>query len=122
MLTLVLTDLVDRHVDIQTVEVVARSVAHRNSVLGPRSSGYWPPEPACRGRSMKTHFEEDVPFACDGDIALGVWESTAPWLFIASLSPTALIDGDSPEVIPQDRWLRARGFDPLSVPPKLVNE
>ncbi len=77
------------HVDVQSIEILAGSVAHRDSVFAPRSIGCSPREPGCRGQTTKTHLEEDVHFACDGDIALGVWEFTAPRLFIASLSPTA---------------------------------
>ena len=64
-------DLIDAagQVDVQAVEVVAGSVAHLDSVLGPRSIGCSPPEPACRGQTTKTHFQEDVRFACDCDIA-----------------------------------------------------
>ena len=42
-------------VDIQALEVVAVSVAHRDSVLGPRSIGCYPSALACRGRTTKTH-------------------------------------------------------------------
>ena len=35
------------------------------------------------GRTTKTHFEEDVRFVCDCDIAFAIWEFAAPSLFIA---------------------------------------
>ena len=89
-------DLVDAagQVDIQAVEVVAGSVAHLDSVLGPRSIGCSPPEPACRGQTTKTHFEEDVRFACDCDIAFVMRDSGCPRAIRTSLSRTALIDGN----------------------------
>ena len=86
-------DLIDAagQVDVQAVKVVAGSVAHRDSVLGPRSIGCWPPEPACRGQPTKTHFEEDVRFARDCDIALPIREFAGPRLFFASLSCNTFI-------------------------------
>jgi hypothetical protein len=51
----------------------------------------------------KTHFEEDVHFACDCDITFAIWEFAGTRRFIVSLSCNAFIHGDSPEPIPQDR-------------------
>jgi hypothetical protein len=68
-----LINLADQ-VNVQAVEVIAGSVTHPDSVLGLRSVGYWPPEPAWNGQSTKTHFEEDVRFARDCDIALAICE------------------------------------------------
>ncbi len=84
------------HFQIQTVEIVAGAVAHRDSVLGPRSIGCSPPGPASRVHMAKTDspFQEDVRFACDCDIAFAICEFAGPRLFIASLSPVAPIDGD----------------------------
>ena len=65
-------------VDVQTVEVVAGSVAHLDSFLGAKSIGYSAPAPACRGQPTKTHFEEDVRFACDCDIACRSGSSRVP--------------------------------------------
>ena len=73
-------------VDVQAVEVVAGSVAHHGSVLGSRSIGCSPPEPACCGQTTKTHFEEDVRFACDCDIAFAIWESAG----LCSILPLGL--------------------------------
>ena len=68
----------------QAVKVVAGAVAHLDSVLGSGSIGCSPPEMACRGRTTKTHFKEDVRFASDCDIALEIWEFAGPSLFIDS--------------------------------------
>ena len=73
---------------------MAGLAGHLDSVLDPRSIGCWPPEPACRRQTTKTHFEEDVRFACDGDIAFVIWEFAGPKVFVASLSRNAFIDGD----------------------------
>jgi hypothetical protein len=43
---------------------------------------------------LKTHFEEDVRFACGCDIEFAIWEFGAPRLFISFLSPTTLIDDE----------------------------
>ena len=42
-------------VEVQSVEVLAGSVAHLDSVLGPRPISCSLPEPACRGQMTKTH-------------------------------------------------------------------
>ena len=47
-----------------------------------------------RGQTTKTHFQEDVRFACDCDIAFEMRDFACPELFITSPSRTALIDGD----------------------------
>jgi hypothetical protein len=52
---------------------------------------------------MKTHFEEDVRFAYDCDIALTIWEFAGLRLVLASLSPTTLIDGDKAVARRQNR-------------------
>ena len=56
----------------------AGSVAHRDWYPAPRSIGCSPPEPACRCQTTKTHFEEDVRFACDGGIAFAIGEFRGP--------------------------------------------
>jgi len=73
------TNFVDAsgQVDVQAAEVVAGPVAHRNNI--------------------------SVSRAIDCDIALAIWELTGNSLIVASLSCDALIHGDSPELIPQDR-------------------
>ncbi len=88
-------------VDVEAAEVVAGSVAHLDSVLARRSIGCSPPEPACRGQTTNTHFEEDVRFACDCDITFATCEFPGPSLFIASLSCNACIHSDSPELVPE---------------------
>jgi hypothetical protein len=89
-------DLIDaaRHVDVQAVEVVAALVAHLDSVLGPRFIGGWPSAPAGRGPTTEIHFQDDVRFAFDCDIAFSNCEFADPRLGIASLSTTAFIDDD----------------------------
>ena len=92
------TDLINTagQADIETVKIVAGSVAHRDSVLGPRSIGCAPPESACRGQTAKTDslLQGDVRFPCDCDIAIVIWEFAVPRLSIASSIAAAPIDGD----------------------------
>jgi hypothetical protein len=56
-------------VDFHAAQVLAWSLAHIGSVLDPSSIGCSPLEIACRAQATKTHFEEDVCFACDCDTA-----------------------------------------------------
>ena len=79
-----------RQVDVQSVEVVAESVTHLDSIRGARSIGYSPPESDCRGRTTKTHFELNVGCVRNCNIALTIWEFAGPSLFIASVSRDVL--------------------------------
>ncbi len=99
-------DLIDPagHFDIQAVEVVAGSVTHLDSVLGPRCIACWPSALACRGQTTTTDFEDDVRFACDCDIASANCEFAGPRLFIAFLGPAARIDDDTALARRQNRY------------------
>jgi len=90
---------------------VAGLVGHLNSVLDPRSIGCSPREPACRRQTAKTHFEEDVRFACDCDIALAICEFAG--LRISHAEATQFRQGIRTVHPPDSRGGRVREFDRL---------
>ena len=99
------------HFDVQAAEVVAGSVAHLDSVLGPRFIDYSPPEPTCRGQTTKTHFEENVRFACDCKI-MRDWGVRGSEAIDRFPGPYRAIDDDRALARRQDRCRSTSGgFD-----------